>query len=488
MAELQRAASGTLRQSVTKSRIVRSMRATTAARGGPGTAQATLRPPAPWPHRPATPAEVPMNVSRNSWATPWRPSAGSRRWARRAAAATAAATSAAEPAYVEQPWSDEELGPAAWATLGMLDWSRLCSQVRLRMPHSDACSAPPAPSFIPCVAALGRHAATCRARRVLDKQSTPTACCSTQVATFAQTTLGQRAAAGMLPPPSAALSQRALEETRAVDALEAEFAADLDFGGIHTAQCGQALARAARGGLLSGAGLQAVASLLAGAAKLQRAVKVAAREAEATGYQGLLPVTAAFKVPLERACHDRALCCGMPAPLPGQRSNRRAAAAILMQPHSAGGLPQWLSTAAYCHWRNSQQDIATLPELVGDIGSAIEESGVVRESASDDVRRARVRVRTIEGRIRGILKVRVHQASVAALQVHVLVELLVCLAKHAPNSLGPTLCCTIHLAGLQRRGDGAVWPHVCGGARLARWPAQGHPARLWPRWQHLVRC
>lgn len=41
---------------------------------------------------------------------------------------------------------------------------------------------------------------------------------------------------------------------------------------------------------------QAVASLLLGAAKLQRAIRVAAREAEATGYQGLLPVTSTVKV------------------------------------------------------------------------------------------------------------------------------------------------------------------------------------------------
>lgn len=41
---------------------------------------------------------------------------------------------------------------------------------------------------------------------------------------------------------------------------------------------------------------QAVASLLLGAAKLQRAIKVAAREAEGTGYEGLAPITAAFKV------------------------------------------------------------------------------------------------------------------------------------------------------------------------------------------------
>lgn len=54
---------------------------------------------------------------------------------------------------------------------------------------------------------------------------------------------------------------------------------------------------------------------------------------------------------------------------------------------------------------SAPQDITTLPELAGAIGSAIEESGAVRESASEDVRRARGRVRTIEGRLRGILKV-----------------------------------------------------------------------------------
>ncbi|EFN53577.1 hypothetical protein CHLNCDRAFT_136763 [Chlorella variabilis] len=192
-------------------------------------------------------------------------------------------------------WSEgieEQLGPAAQATLRMLDWGRLCGQV----------------------------------------------------ATFAQTTLGQRACASMLPPPTAAASERAVQETRAVDALEAEFAADPDFGGIQTAQCGQALARASRGGLLTGPALQAVASLLLGAAKLQRAVRAAAREAEATGYEGLQPVTEAFR------------------------------------------------------------DVATLPELAAAVGSAIEESGAVRESASEEVRRARARVRTIEGRIRGILK------------------------------------------------------------------------------------
>ncbi|KAI7845433.1 hypothetical protein COHA_000985 [Chlorella ohadii] len=198
-------------------------------------------------------------------------------------------------AEAETDWAsfeEDHLGPAAKATLQLLEWGRLCSQV----------------------------------------------------AAFAQTTLGQRATAALLPLPSQGAAERALQETAAVDVLESQFAADLDFGGIQTAQAGQALARASRGGLLSGAGLQAVASLLLGAAKLQRAIKVAAREAESTGYQGLAPVTSAFK------------------------------------------------------------DIATLPELAGAIGSTIEESGSVRESASEEVRRARGRVRTIEGRLRGILK------------------------------------------------------------------------------------
>jgi dsDNA-specific endonuclease/ATPase MutS2 len=46
-----------------------------------------------------------------------------------------------------------------------------------------------------------------------------------------------------------------------------------------------------------------------------------------------------------------------------------------------------------------------MPELAGAIGSSIEEGGAVRESASDAVKRARTRLRTLEGRIRGILKV-----------------------------------------------------------------------------------
>ena len=81
-----------------------------------------------------------------------------------------------------------------------------------------------------------------------------------------------------------------------MDAMEAEFAADLDFGGVRTSQCAQALRRAGRGGLLGGAQLLAVQSLLLGAARLQRAIKAAVKDAERTGYTGLQPVSTAFKV------------------------------------------------------------------------------------------------------------------------------------------------------------------------------------------------
>jgi hypothetical protein len=64
---------------------------------------------------------------------------------------------------------------------------------------------------------------------------------------------------------------------------------------LSTCQAGEAVSRAARGGLLSGTGVQAVASLLVGAARIQRSLRVAAREAEATGFTGLTPITVAFK-------------------------------------------------------------------------------------------------------------------------------------------------------------------------------------------------
>jgi len=137
---------------------------------------------------------------------------------------------------------------------------------------------------------------------------------------------------------------------------------------------------------------------------------VAAREAESTGYQGLAPVTSAFKAwvccvavnllstflrPLWRQQRQ-----ALPLPLTVWNAAAALKSAQVVPTHNA---LQRCDHSECCPL--ATQDIATLPELAGAIGSAIEESGAVRESASEDVRRARGRVRTIEGRLRGILKV-----------------------------------------------------------------------------------
>lgn len=164
------------------------------------------------------------------------------------------------------------------------------------------------------------------------------------LASFAQTTLGQRACLSLIPPTDQAGSEALLSDTKAVQALEGEYAVEIEFGGIQTAQASDALRRASRGGMLSGQLLQAVASLIQGMSKLQKAIAVAARQAEATGHTVLEPVVQAFK------------------------------------------------------------DLPALPELSGEIGFALQEDGAVREAASDGVKKAAAKVRTVEGRLRGILK------------------------------------------------------------------------------------
>nr|BAD42336.1 DNA mismatch repair protein Mut2-like protein [Nannochloris bacillaris] len=167
------------------------------------------------------------------------------------------------------------------------------------------------------------------------------------VASFASTTLGQGMCATLYPATNPAICERLLAETRAVDALESEFASDVDFGGIQTRQAHEAILRASRGGMLTGRRLVSVASLLVGAAKLQKAIQYTAKDAEFTG----LGDTSVLSPVLEIFRH-----------------------------------------------------VVTHPELSSEIGFAIKDDGHVREAASDEVKKAAGKVRTIEGRIRGILK------------------------------------------------------------------------------------
>ncbi len=167
------------------------------------------------------------------------------------------------------------------------------------------------------------------------------------VAAFASTALGQRLCTTLYPQTTLAACELLLAETRAVDALEAEFAADVDFGGIQTMQAHEALLRASRGGMLTGRGLVSIASLVTGATKLQKSIQYTAKDAEFTGLGDtsvLTPVLDVFR------------------------------------------------------------HVTSHPQLSSEIGFSIKDDGSVREAASDDVKKASGKVRTLEGRIRGILK------------------------------------------------------------------------------------
>ncbi|BDA49511.1 Endonuclease MutS2 [Coccomyxa sp. Obi] len=189
-----------------------------------------------------------------------------------------------------------------------------------------------------------------------DRRSSRTAAADTQntlewsrlcshVTQFASTTLGRHAALQLQVPEMQVESEQLLAETRAVDVLEAEYAAELDFGGISTAQAQEGIKRASRGGMLTAAQLTAVAGLLAGADRLRRAILSAAgQEGRLTEDSILWPVVSCIK--------------GLPA-------------------HA---------------------------EIVGAVNAAIDENARVRDGASEDVRRTRGRCRTIEGRLRSLLK------------------------------------------------------------------------------------
>lgn len=91
-----------------------------------------------------------------------------------------------------------------------------------------------------------------------------------EVERFASTVAGREAVRRMLPGRSSAKAEGLLAETVAVDAIEALHGAALQFGGVETGLAVPALRRAEAAGLLSGAELLAVASVLAGAGRLAR--------------------------------------------------------------------------------------------------------------------------------------------------------------------------------------------------------------------------
>ena len=151
-----------------------------------------------------------------------------------------------------------------------------------------------------------------------------------------------------------------LPETAAAAFIEGELGRELEFGGVATASAASALTRAARGGLLSGPDLAAVASLAGGATRLSGAVRAAARAAE-----------------------------GMVIQPPGGGGDEASGA---------------LNPAAPLAKPFEGFDGSALKGLVRDVATAIDESGAVRDNASEALRTARLGVRTAAARARAAVK------------------------------------------------------------------------------------
>lgn len=168
------------------------------------------------------------------------------------------------------------------------------------------------------------------------------------VAGFAQTMLGQRACLHQMAPSST--EQGALkmaQETRSIQVMQEDYVAEIDFGGIQTVECEESLKRVNRGGMLNGPELLAISSLIKGVTKIRKKIQDCAKQAEELGEsETLKPIVDMFVSYL-------------------------------------GDLPS---------------DVAV------NITATIEESGNVKEGASDEVRKALGKIRTLENRLRGILK------------------------------------------------------------------------------------
>ena len=182
------------------------------------------------------------------------------------------------------------------------------------------------------------------------------------------------------------------------------------------AQAADGLKRAQRGGMLTGAMLAAVASLLAGATRMQRNIISAAASSQEGGQiseqSPIWPIYAPIKVlaTLQRvAGHVLILWPAI------------WSAAYAKLPQKALSLHNAMHRVKYWRWKACRQTQGTLCKcdidsfvatqglpahqgIVAEIGAAIGEDMQVRDSASEDVRRTRNRCKTLEGRLRSILK------------------------------------------------------------------------------------
>ncbi len=136
-------------------------------------------------------------------------------------------------------------------------------------------------------------------------------------------------------------------DTLAAIALTRDLAADLDFGGVPTADAHDALRRVIKGGVATGTQLNAVAGVLISAGRLQRTVQQAARAA-------------------------------------GSDATLLATVHLIVEAMAALIVPR---------------------KVIDEVQRCVEEEdGRVRDSASEEVRRTRARVVTLANRVRGVLR------------------------------------------------------------------------------------
>mmetsp|Transcript_17496 Transcript_17496/g.52525 ORF Transcript_17496/g.52525 Transcript_17496/m.52525 type:complete len:757 (+) Transcript_17496:125-2395(+) len=165
------------------------------------------------------------------------------------------------------------------------------------------------------------------------------------VATFTNTAVGRAQINEMVVPESQKESEQLVADTQAMIVLQQEYAVSLDFGGIDSALAKSSLFRASRGGPLSGKELMAVVSVINGGDRLRAAINAAVRQATLDGRpEALAPLQAVIK--------------------------------------------GWVAHK----------------DVTNTLNSSLYEGGEIKDSASEDVRRARARINTLKNRLKGLLQ------------------------------------------------------------------------------------
>eukprot|EP00198_Chlamydomonas_reinhardtii_P000810 XP_001690145.1 predicted protein [Chlamydomonas reinhardtii] len=149
----------------------------------------------------------------------------------------------------------------------------------------------------------------------------------------------------MSVPEEPAETLRLIEQTRAITLLEYDWATSLDYGGIQTSEAEAGLSRAAKGGMLTPQQLRGIVTLVNGAERLRKQVVIAARDNDA------------------------------------------------LRPDS----PVRLLLAAVGRVRPQ-------PHLLRSVAQAIDEDNNIQDSASEQLRGLRGRVKAIQSRLASMLK------------------------------------------------------------------------------------